>query len=117
MRSLAFWIVIALTAVSSAAGAAGEIARGREMSSLARPEKRQCFSAAETRNQIAANGLADPFAIIRQKKWELRADVIGVRLCEIDGARVYEMDFLRNDGRLIHAVFDATTGKTAKIRR
>jgi uncharacterized membrane protein YkoI len=119
MRFLALPTMIAvscLLALASSARASDEQAADGARA-LAPPEKRQCFSAAETRNQIAAKGLADPFQIIRHKTRELRADVIGVKLCELGGAQFYEMDFLRSDGRLIHIVLDAATGKAAASKK
>ena len=72
---------------------------------------RTCFSAAQTRERIAAGGLADPFGLMRAKARELRAEAISVKLCETGGALVYQIDFLRPDGRLVHALFEAATGK------
>lgn len=77
---------------------------------------RTCFSAAESRERIAGGGLADPFGVMRAKGRELRAEAISVRLCQIGGALVYEIDFLRPDGRLLHAYFEAATGKSWSAR-
>lgn len=77
---------------------------------------RTCFSAAESRGRIAGGRLADPFGIMRAKGRELRAEAISVKLCQIGGVLVYEIDFLRPDGRLIHAYFEAASGKSWSAR-
>ena len=73
------------------------------------PEK-SCFNAPETREKILANGLADPFALLRAQAAEQRAEPIAVKLCRHGDSYVYEIDLLRRDGRLIHSRVDARSG-------
>ncbi|MFV0279228.1 MAG: PepSY domain-containing protein [Rhodoblastus sp.] len=75
------------------------------------PPERACFNAPETREKILANGLADPFALLRAQAAEQRAEAIAVKLCRIGDAYVYEIDLLRRDGRLIHSRLDARSGR------
>ena len=75
--------------------------------------ERACFSAPETREKILANGLADPFALLRSQAAEQRAEPIAVKLCRQGDAYVYEIDLLRRDGRLIHSRVDARSGRPA----
>jgi len=79
---------------------------------------RACFKAPETREKILANGLADPFALLRAQASEQRAEPIAVKLCRVGDVYVYEIDLLRRDGRLIHSRIDARSGRlTAEQRR
>jgi hypothetical protein len=78
---------------------------------FADPAPRVCYSAAETRQRILDDKLAEPFALMRAQASEHRADAIGVKLCRNAAALVYEIDLLRRDGRLIHSRLDAATGK------
>ncbi|MCC0002447.1 MAG: PepSY domain-containing protein [Methylobacteriaceae bacterium] len=75
--------------------------------------ERACFSAPETREKILANGLADPFALLRAQAAEQRAEAIAVKLCRQGDVYVYEIDLLRRDGRLIHSRVDARSGRPA----
>ena len=77
---------------------------------------RTCYSAAETREKIAAAKLAEPFPLMRSQAAEHRAEAIGVKLCSVPpglapSGLVYEIDLLRRDGRLIHSRLDAASGK------
>ena len=90
-------------AMSAAGGAAAE--------DVNRPvPDRACYNAPETREKILANGLADPFALLRAQAAEQRAEPIAVKLCRNGDVYVYEIDLLRRDGRLIHSRVDARSG-------
>ncbi len=78
---------------------------------------RTCYSAAETREKIAADKLAEPFPLMRAQAGEHHAEAIAVRLCSVASALVYEIDLLRRDGRLIHTSLDAVTGKPVGVGR
>ena len=41
----------------------------------------------------------------------MRAEALGARLCRADGAFIYEINLLDRNGRIIHAVVDAVTGR------
>ena len=81
------------------------------------PAPRTCFSAAETRQKIAEDKLAEPFPLMRDQAGEHRAEAIGVKLCTGGEGLVYEIDLLRKDGRLIHVILDAATGKPVAAGR
>lgn len=72
---------------------------------------RQCYSRAETRERIHAEGLTEPFGVVKSTAAALRAEALGARLCRSDGAFVYEINLLDRNGRIIHAVVDAVTGR------
>lgn len=78
----------------------------------AEPElERKCFSTDESREKINANGLFEPFHVLRSAAARLQAQVIGLKLCRIKGELVYELSLLRHDGRIIHLSADAKTGE------
>ena len=73
--------------------------------------ERACFNAPETHEKIQANGLADPFALLRAQAAAQGAEPIAVKLCRHGDLFVYEIDLLRRDGRLIHSRVDARSGR------
>lgn len=73
--------------------------------------ERQCYSRAETRERIHAEKLAEPFAVVKSTAAAMRAEALGARLCRADGAFIYEINLLDRNGRIIHAVVDAVTGR------
>ena len=77
----------------------------------AQAKPRACLSASQAREKIAADKLAEPFPLMRGQAAEHRAEAIGVRLCQGASGLVYEIELLRKDGRLIHTILDAATGK------
>lgn len=97
--------VAGLCLILAATSAAGMTARAAEDGG------RQCYSRAETRERIHAEGLAEPFAVVKSTAGALRAEALGARLCRSDGAFVYEINLLDRNGRIIHAVVDAVTGR------
>ncbi|MDE2363145.1 MAG: PepSY domain-containing protein [Hyphomicrobiales bacterium] len=83
----------------------------------AQPASRACFSAAEAREKIAAEKLAEPFTLMRGQAADHHAEAIGVRLCDGAAGPVYEIELLKKDGRLIHTIVDAATGKPVNAPR
>lgn len=70
-----------------------------------------CFSAAETRDKIAAHGLSEPFHAMRSAAGHLQAEMLGLKLCRLSEKLVYELSLLRHDGHVIHLYIDAKTGQ------
>ena len=70
---------------------------------------RVCFSTAETREKILAQGLFEPFRVMRNVASRSQAEAIGVKLCRWSEDLVYEMSLLRRDGRVIHVFVNAKT--------
>jgi uncharacterized membrane protein YkoI len=79
--------------------------------------KKNCLSAAETREEIKAHGLKEPFAALKSAAQHYKAEALSARLCRIDDEFVYEIALLHKDGRYFHAHVDATTGKLVEIKR
>jgi hypothetical protein len=74
--------------------------------------QRICYSTAETRDKIAADGLSEPFQTMRSVAVMAQAEAIGAKLCRRSDDLVYEIRLLRLDGRIIQIVVDAKTGRT-----
>ena len=79
--------------------------------------KRQCFSAAETREQIKAQHLREPFAVLKFAAQHFKAEALSAKLCRIDDEFIYEIALLHRDGKFFHAHIDATTGKVVEFKR
>jgi hypothetical protein len=79
----------------------------------AEPQReRMCYSTAETRDKIAADGLSEPFTTMRNVAVKAQAEAIGAKLCRRSDELVYEISLLRLDGRVIQIIVDAKTGRT-----
>lgn len=74
------------------------------------PHDRICYSPAETRERIRAEGLVDPIFVVRSTAGTIKADALTAQLCRIDGRPFYEVSFLRDDGRVMRVRIDAITG-------
>lgn len=94
-------LALALVILANATAAAAENAPAP------RAAGRTCFSTAQTRDRIADGGLIEPFALVRAKARELRAEAISIKLCQTGERLTYDVDFLRPDGRVVHAQFEA----------
>ncbi|SFK12631.1 PepSY domain-containing protein [Methylocapsa palsarum] len=81
--------------------------------SSAEPQsERLCYSTAETRDKIAADGLSEPFRTMQSAAAKAQAEAIGAKLCRRSDELVYEISLLRWDGRVIQIIVDAKTGRT-----
>ncbi|MBL8590638.1 MAG: PepSY domain-containing protein [Methylobacteriaceae bacterium] len=75
------------------------------------PPRRQCLSATETLDVIAANRLAGPSETLGKAAGAARAEPLGARLCRWNEDFVYEITLLRADGRVLRVFVDAASGK------
>jgi len=80
-------------------------------------EGRSCFSAEQTRSQIAAHKLVEPFKLMKEAGSETKGEPIGVKLCRWNENLVYEISVLRRDGRVLHVFMDAATGQRMAARK
>jgi uncharacterized membrane protein YkoI len=90
--------------------ALGSLTATAAMASEPVPEH-ECFSAAQTRENISAHKLAEPFRLMKSAAARFQAEAIGVKLCRWKEGFVYEISLLRHDGRVIHAFTNAATGQ------
>jgi uncharacterized membrane protein YkoI len=74
-------------------------------------QQSECYSTAETRDKIAAQGLSEPFRSMQKAAARFEAQALAAKLCRRDDNFVYEISLLRRDGRIVRSLFDAKTGK------
>ncbi len=79
--------------------------------------KRQCLSAGETRDQIKALHLREPFSVLKFAAQHFKAEALSARLCRIDDEFIYEIALLHRAGKFFHAYVNATTGKLVEYKR
>ena len=79
--------------------------------------KKLCLSAAETREQIKAQHLREPFAALKFAAQHFKAEAISAKLCRIDDELVYEIALLHKDGKYFRAHVSAVTGKLVDYKR
>jgi hypothetical protein len=75
-----------------------------------------CMSASETREEIAAHHLLEPFAVLKSAAAIAKAEALSAKLCRLGEEYVYEIALLHRDGRLVHLVMNAATGKVVNSR-
>jgi hypothetical protein len=71
----------------------------------------QCFSSAQTREQIALHRLVEPFLAMQNARGAGQGDAISARLCANGEAYYYEIGLLRHDGHTVKVHVDAASGK------
>jgi hypothetical protein len=70
-----------------------------------------CLSVAETREQVKANRLLEPFVALKTAAAQRQAEALSARLCHADDKFIYEITLLHRDGRLSHVDLEADSGK------
>jgi hypothetical protein len=70
-----------------------------------------CLSAAETREEIKARHLREPFAVLKRAGQRYKSEALSAKLCRIDDEFVYEIALLHKDGKFFHVRVNATSGK------
>lgn len=90
---------------------AGGGARASEAEPLAVAAKPSCLNAADTREQVKAHKLLEPYAALKSAAQQRKAEALSAKLCVTGDDYVYEITLLHRDGRLIHVQVDAATGK------
>jgi hypothetical protein len=80
------------------------------------PIKRACLAASETREEIKARRLLEPFAVLKSAAAQFKAEALSAKLCRLGDELVYEIALLHRDGRLVHVVMNAATGKILGAR-
>jgi uncharacterized membrane protein YkoI len=98
---------VILAAVLGCAAATAQAEPARE---------RVCYSARETREKIAAHGLAEPLRLMRATAGRLQADAVAVKLCLLNQELVYEISLVRRDGRVIRVYLNASNGQSPAAR-
>ena len=70
-----------------------------------------CLSAAETREEVRAHRLLEPFAALKFAAAQRKAEALSAKLCHNGDEFIYEITLLHRDGRLVHVEMEAGTGK------
>ncbi|MGO4873080.1 MAG: PepSY domain-containing protein [Roseiarcus sp.] len=73
--------------------------------------KRACLPPNETREEVKTHHLLEPFAVLKSAAAQFKAEAISAKLCHLGDEFVYEIALLHRDGRLVHVVVNAATGK------
>ena len=71
---------------------------------------------AETREEIKARKLVEPFAALKSAQAQYKGDPVSAKLCRIGDEYVYEIALLHRDGRYVHVMMNAETGKWLEPR-
>jgi hypothetical protein len=70
-----------------------------------------CLNAAETREEVKAHKLLEPFAALKSAAGQRKAEALSAKLCHTGDDFIYEITLLHRDGRLVHVEMEAETGK------
>jgi hypothetical protein len=115
--------VLLLASVQAlAAGGARSVGSGHfagtRLAAAAHPPQpeHECYSAAQTRREIAVHKLAEPFALLAGAANRFQAEALGVKLCRHKEQYIYEINLLRTNGRVIHVFTNAVTGQIFSVK-
>lgn len=75
-----------------------------------------CVPARETGEEIKTRKLLEPFTVLKAAGAQYKAEPLAAKLCHVGDDFIYEITLLHKDGRVIHAVLDALTGKAVAPR-
>ena len=76
-----------------------------------------CFHTSETREEIKAHRLLAPFVALKSAEKAVgKAEALSAKLCRLGEEYVYEIALLHGNGRLVHVVMNAVTGKLVNTR-
>jgi hypothetical protein len=75
-----------------------------------------CFPTSETREEIKAHRLLEPFVALKNATVAGKVEALSAKLCRLGEEYVYEIALLHRDGRLVHVVMSAVTGKLVNTR-
>lgn len=84
-----------------------------------KPEPRArltCLPPAETREEIKARHLLEPFAVLKSAQTQFKAEPLSAKLCRLGDDFVYEIALLHKDGRFVREILNAVTGKFVETR-
>ena len=70
-----------------------------------------CLNAAETREEVKARRLIEPYSALKFAAEKRKAEALSAKLCHIGDEFIYEITLLHRDGRLVHVAMEAATGK------
>ena len=97
-------VLVLATACAAARAAEGEQPRPAAV-------KPVCLSASETRDEVKAHKLIEPFVALKSAAQQRKAEALSARLCHTGDEFIYEITLLHRDGRLARVQMEAGTGK------
>ncbi len=86
-------------------------ARAAEADPHAPAAKPDCLNAAETRDQVKAHKLLEPYVALKWAAQQRKAEALSAKLCVNGDDFIYVITLLHRDGRLTHVQLDADSGK------
>jgi hypothetical protein len=89
----------------------GLCARAAEAEPHAALVKPSCLNASDTREQVKAHKLLEPYAALKYAAQQRKAEALSARLCVSGDDFIYEITLLHRDGHLIHVQMEAGSGK------
>lgn len=104
-RTSPYRLVLALNAAILALPAGADAVEGPAAGKLV------CFPTNETREEIKAHRLVESFVAVKNAAAAAKAEALSAKLCRMGDEFVYEIALLHRDGRLVHVVVSAATGK------
>jgi hypothetical protein len=75
---------------------------------IARPD---CLNAAETRDQVKAHKLLEPYVALKWAAQQRKAEALSAKLCVSGDDFIYVITLLHPNGRLTHVQMEAGRGK------
>ncbi len=105
------------TLLSFALAALALIAPARAFADGHPTAKRVCLTQAETREEIKARRLREPYSVLKHAAQVFKAEAISAKLCRIDDEFIYEIALLHRDGKYFRAHVNAATGKFVDVKR
>jgi len=109
LLSLVLWL-------GAPAAAAAEATAAAAATEVHAAPKAICLPPNETREEIKARRLLEPFAVLKSAAAQFKAEALSAKLCRLDEEFVYEIALLHHDGRFVHVVMNAATGKFIGVR-
>jgi hypothetical protein len=110
------WTMICLLSLAVLLGAPAARAAEATATEVHAAPKAICLPPNETREEIKARRLLEPFAVLKSAAAQFKAEALSAKLCHLDDEFVYEIALLHSNGRFVHVVMNATTGKFIGVR-
>jgi hypothetical protein len=73
--------------------------------------KLECLKPAETGEEVRSRHFLEAYVVLRTAAREAKAEALSAKLCRLGDDWVYSIALLHRDGRFVHMLLDATTGR------
>jgi hypothetical protein len=100
------WRAATIATALSCAFAGAETAAAQEP-----PPAQECYTVAQTREQIARHGLVEPSGVLREHVDPKKSKPLAARLCRNGEVFIYDITVLHHDGRIESVPINAANGK------